>query len=77
LTVFSKRDRVNTKKNIYKVSFKGKNLINRIYKIMVGEEDIPTSKRRNKIMKGETYTDKVLKKSILDVNKDKTINNGL
>ena len=44
---------------------------------MVGEEDIPTSKRRNKIMKGGTYTDKVLKKSILDVNKDKTINNGL
>ena len=77
LTVFSKRDRVNTKKNIYKVSFKGKNLINRIYKIMVGEEDIPTSTRRNSIMKGVTYTDKVLIKSIKDVNKDKTINNGI
>ena len=77
LTVFSKRDRVNTKKNIYKVSFKGKSLINRVYKIMVGEEDIPTSTRRNSIMKGDTYTDKVLIKSIKDVNKDKTINNGI
>jgi hypothetical protein len=77
LTVFSKRDKVNTKKNIYKVSFKGKSLINRVYKIMVGEEDIPTSTRRNSIMKGDTYTDKVLIKSIKDVNKDKTINNGI
>mgnify|MGYP003634443538 CR=1 FL=1 len=77
LTVFSKRDRVNTKKNIYKVSFKGKSLINRVYKIMVGEEDIPTSTRRNSIMKGDTYTDKVLIKSIKEVNKDKTINNGI
>jgi hypothetical protein len=44
---------------------------------MVGEEDIPTSTRRNSIMKGVTYTDKVLIKSIKDVNKDKTINNGI
>ena len=77
ITIFSKRDRVHAKRNTYKVSFKGKNLINRIYKIMVGEEDIPTSTRRNSIMKGVTYTDKVLIKSIKDVNKDKTINNGL
>jgi len=44
---------------------------------MVGEEDIPTSKRRNEIMKGRSYTSKVLIKSIKDINKDKTINNGL
>jgi hypothetical protein len=38
---------------------------------MLGEEDIPSSKRRNIIMRGETYTDKVLKTSIKNVNKDK------
>lgn len=38
---------------------------------MLGEEDIPTSERRNKIMKGKTYTDKVLITSINNVNKDK------
>jgi|EP01047_Picozoa_sp_COSAG01_P079596 hypothetical protein len=38
---------------------------------MLGEEDIPTSKRRNKIMKGGSYIDKVLITSIKNVNKDK------
>ncbi len=38
---------------------------------MTGEDDIPTSKRRNKIIKGKTYMDKVLTKSIYKVNKDK------
>jgi len=42
-----------------------------MYKIMLGEEDIPISTRRNKIMKGQTYTDKVLMTSIDNVNKDK------
>ena len=38
---------------------------------MLGLDDIPTSSRRNKIMKGETYMDKVLKTSIINVNNDK------
>jgi hypothetical protein len=38
---------------------------------MLGEEDIPSSKRRNKIMKGETYMDRVLQTSIKNVNNDK------
>ena len=59
------------KYHIYRVSFKGKQLINRMYKMMLGIEDIPTSERRNVIMKGETYTNKVLKVSIDNVNKDK------
>lgn len=73
ITLFAKRNRVSTKSNVYKVSFKGKQLINRIYKIMLGEEDIPTSKKRNSIMKGNTYTDKVLIKSINNTNNDKSI----
>ena len=73
ITLFSKRNRTSVKSDVYKVSFKGKQLINRIYKIMLGEEDIPTSKKRNKVMRGKTYTDKVLSKSIENTNNDKTI----
>jgi hypothetical protein len=71
ITVWRKRNHTTQKYNLYKVSFKGKHLINRMYKIMLGEEDIPLSEKRNKIMKGETYTDKVLKVSIKNINKDK------
>ena len=38
---------------------------------MLGEEDIPVSERRNKIMKGKTYIDRVLQTSIKNVNLDK------
>jgi len=71
IKVWRHHNRTTQKYNIYKVSFKGKTLIQRMYRIMLGEEDIPSSKRRNIIMKGETYTDKVLKTSIKNVNKDK------
>ena len=70
--VWRHRNRTTQKYNIYKVSFKAKTLIRRIYRIMLGGEDIPISPRRNKIMKGETYMDKVLKTSIKNVNNDKT-----
>ena len=42
-----------------------------MYRIMLGEDDIPTSERRNSIMQGKTYMDKVLQISIENVNKDK------
>jgi hypothetical protein len=71
IVVWRHRNRTTQKYNIYKVSFKFKQLINRIYKIMLGEEDIPTSKRRNNIIKGNSYIDKVLTRSIYNVNKDK------
>ena len=54
ICVWRKRNRTNQKYNIYKVSFKGKQMIKRVYRIMVGEEDIPTSEKRNSIMKGKT-----------------------
>lgn len=71
IKVWRPRNRTTQKYNIYKVSFKGKQLILRMYKILLGEEDIPTSTRRNKIMKGQSYIDKVLITSINNVNKDK------
>lgn len=70
ITVWRERNRTTQKFHIYKVSFKGKQLISRVYRMMLGEEDIPTSSR-NKIMKGSTYTDKVLITAINNVNKDK------
>ena len=71
IVVWRNRNRTTQKYNIYKVSFKFKQLINKIYKIMLGEEDIPTSIRRNNIIKCKSYTDKVLTKAIYNVNKDK------
>jgi len=38
---------------------------------MLGEEDIPSSERRNKLIKGSSYTDKVLTQAIYNVNRDK------
>lgn len=71
IVVWRKQNRTTQKYNIYKVSFKAKQLIQRVYKIMLGEEDIPVSTRRNKIMKGKSYIDKVLITSIKNVNNDK------
>jgi hypothetical protein len=70
VTVWRKRNHTTQKYHIYKISLKGKSLINRIYRIMANEENIPTSTQRNSIMKGKTYTDKVLQTSIDIVNKD-------
>jgi hypothetical protein len=72
VVTWRQRNRTTQKYNIYKVSFKCKQLIDRMYRIMLGEEDLPTSKRRNPIMKGKTYTDKVLITAIHNLNKDKT-----
>ena len=71
ITVWRERNHTTQKYHIYKVSFKCKQLISRMYRIMLGEEDIPTSHGRNKIMKGNTYMDTVLKTAINNVNKDK------
>ncbi len=71
ITVWRERNHTTQKYHIYKVSFKCKQLISRMYRIMLGEEDIPTSHRRNNIMKGKTYMDKVLQVAIDNVNKDK------
>jgi hypothetical protein len=70
VVVFRNYNRTTQKYNIYKVSLKCKQLIARMYRIMLGDEDIPTSSR-NSIMLGRTYTDKVLITAIKNVNNDK------
>ena len=72
IVVWRHRNRTTQKYNIYKVSFKCKQLIMRMYRIMLGEDDIPTSARRNKLIKGNSYTDKVMTQAIYNVNKDNT-----
>ena len=42
----------------------------RMYRIMLGQEDLPTSQRSN-FYKNRTYTDKVYNKAIEDMIKDK------
>jgi hypothetical protein len=76
IVVWRKRNQTTQKYNIYKVSFKGKQLISKMYRIMLGKDDIPTS-HRNSIMSGKTYTDTVLITAIENVNKDKSRNNEL
>jgi len=75
ITVWRERNHTTQKYNIYKVSFKCKQLISKMYRIMLGIEDIPTS-HRNSIMSGKTYTDTVMITAIENTNKDKTRNNG-
>ena len=72
IVVWRQRNRTTQKYNIYKVSFKCKQLISRMYRIMLGEEDIPETTRSNSIMKRSSYSDKVLSTSITYLNKDKT-----
>ena len=71
IVVWRQRNRTTQKYHIYKVSVKCKQLISRMYRIILGEEDIPTT-QSNKVFDRKTYTDKVLSRSILNVNKDKT-----
>jgi hypothetical protein len=71
IVVWRHRNRTTQLHHLYQVSFKCKQLIQRVYRIMLGEEDLPISKRRNKLIAGDSYTDKVMTKAIYNVNKDK------
>ena len=71
IKVWRHRNRTTQKYNIYKISFKGKQLIRRVYRIMLGLDDIPMSERRNKLVAGNSYTDKVMYQAMYNVNKDK------
>ena len=66
LLVWRQRNRTTQKYNIYKTSFKFKHVLSRMYRIMLGEEDLPDIKRK------KSYTDKVMSFAITNVNNDKT-----
>ena len=64
------RNRTTIKYSIFKTSFKCSQLISRIYRILLGEEDLPTSER-NIFYNNKSYTDKVYNKAIHDMIQDK------
>jgi len=65
------RNRTSIKYSIFKTSFKCSQLITRIYRILLAEEDLPTSER-SIFYKNNSYTDKVFNKAIDDMLKDNT-----
>ena len=56
--------------NKYKTSSKARKLINRIYRILIDQEELPESARNN-IMKRESYSDKVYSQAIKAFNRNK------
>ena len=70
IDVWKERNRRDSKYALYKTSMKTKLMINRIYKIMLGDEDIPITES-NVFYKNESYSDKVMNKAIDDMIKDK------
>ena len=69
IDVWRHRNRTTIKYSIFQTSFKCKRMITRIYNILLGYEDIPTSEQ-NVFYKNKTYTDKVFNKAIEDMLKD-------
>jgi|TARA_B110000908_G_scaffold170972_1_gene232168 hypothetical protein len=70
ISTWRERNRTTQKYNIYKVSFKASQMISRMYRLMLGEEDLPISDK-SKFYKNKTYTSKVMNKAIDDMIKDK------
>ena len=69
IDVWRHRNRTTIKYSIFQTSFKCKRMITRIYNILLGYEDIPTSEQ-NVFYNNKTYTDKVFNKAIEDMLKD-------
>ena len=69
IEVWRHRNRTSIKYSIFKTSFKCSQLISRIYRILLAEEDLPTSDR-SVFYNNKTYTDKVFNKAIDDMIKD-------
>ena len=70
IDVWRHRNRTTIKYSIFKTSLKAQRLITRMYKIMLGEEDIPIGST-SAFYKNKSYTDKVYNKAIDDMIKDK------
>ena len=71
IKVWRERNRTTQKYHIYKVSVKCKQLTARMYRIMIGEEDMPTKY----LSDNNKYSWKVTAKAISFVNQDKQRSN--
>ena len=63
------RNRTTIKYSIFKTSRKCSQIISRMYRILLGDEDLPTSER-SVFYNNKSYTDKVYNKAIDDMIKD-------
>jgi hypothetical protein len=70
IEVWRHRNRTSIKYSVFKTSFKCSQLVTRIYRILLGEEDLPTSER-SIFFNNKSYTDKVYNKAIDDMIRDK------
>ena len=70
IEVWRQRNRTTIKYSVFKTSFKCSQLISRIYRILLSEEDLPMS-IRSVFYNNKSYTDKVYNKAIDDMIKDK------
>ena len=70
IEVWRHRNRTTIKYSVFKTSFKCSQLVSRIYRILLGEEDMPTSER-SIFYNNKSYTDKVYNKAIDDMIRDK------
>jgi len=70
IDVWRQRNRTTMKYTVFKTSFKFDHLISRVYRILLGEEDIPVTVRCV-YYNNKSYTDKVMNKAIDDMVKDK------
>ena len=70
IEVWRHRNRTSIKFSIFKTSFQCSQLISRIYRILLSEEDLPTSER-SIFYNNKSYSDKVFNKAIDDMIKDK------
>lgn len=72
------RDRGYRTAEIFKHRGKTHQLVSRIYRILAGKEELPTSTRRNYIMQEDNkldYMDKLLKRAIIKMTKERDDNN--
>ncbi len=71
IETWRKRNHTTIKYSIFKTSFKCSQLISRIYRILLAEEDLPMSSR-SVFFKNKTYTEKVFNTAIDIMLKDNT-----
>ena len=69
ITVYRHGSKGHREKTIYKVTRKTNDMVNKIYRIMLGEEEIPVN-QKNPFHKNETYTDKVMQTAIQKMKND-------
>ena len=70
IEVWRHRNRTSIKFSVFKTSFKCSQLVTRIYRILLGEEDLPTSER-SIFFNNNSYTDKVYNTAIDSMIRDK------